>query len=168
MGRMTISFGQNCIVIWAELHHHLGRMTTSFRQNDDFISAESHIIHLTSAIQCASEACPCGTENQVTTTKSYYFALRRGNFAYRQKYFCVYAQGVLRVRKSEIASSFDLDRFFLSPRLLRIFSTKIISNRLNSASEACPCVTWFENNLKCAASMIQHTLKIKREDTKKS
>ena len=33
MGRMTISFGQNDNLIWAELRRHLGRMTTSFRQN---------------------------------------------------------------------------------------------------------------------------------------
>ena len=52
----------------------------------------------------------------VSSTKRYYFALRRGYFAYRQKYFCVYAQGILRVRKSEIATYFDPDCLFLSPR----------------------------------------------------
>ena len=37
---MTISFGQNCIIIWAELHYHLGRIALSFGQNEDLISAE--------------------------------------------------------------------------------------------------------------------------------
>ena len=37
---MTTSFGQICVVIWAEWQSHLGRMTTSFRQIYNLISAE--------------------------------------------------------------------------------------------------------------------------------
>ena len=63
LGRMTISFGQNYIVIWAELHRHLGRITTSFGQNyihhlpsailllpSYFCHLPSYILHLTSSI----------------------------------------------------------------------------------------------------------------------